>query len=55
MNTVDEMMNGTARMQKAYGDLTYMNNGDESYLKEQLKFDWRQPMPIVVLSPGATT
>ena len=40
MNTVDEIMNGTARMQKAYGDLTYMNNGDESYLKEQLKFDW---------------
>ena len=40
VNTVDEMMNGTARMQKAYGDLTYMNNGDESYLKEQLKFDW---------------
>ena len=27
-------------MQKAYGDLTYMNNGDENYLKEQLKFDW---------------
>ncbi len=40
MNTVDEMMSGTARMQKAYGDLTYMNNGDENYLKEQLKFDW---------------
>ena len=40
VNTVDEIMNGTARMQKAYGDLTYMNNGDESYLKEQLKFDW---------------
>lgn len=40
VNTVDEMMNGTARMQKAYGDLTYMNNDDESYLKEQLKFDW---------------
>ncbi len=40
MNTVDEMMNGTARMQKAYGDLTFMNNGDENYLKEQLKFDW---------------
>ena len=40
VNTVDEMMNGTARMQKAYGDLTYMNNGDENYLKEQLKFDW---------------
>ncbi len=40
VNTVDEMMDGTARMQKAYGDLTFMNNGDESYLKEQLKFDW---------------
>ncbi len=40
MNTVDEMMDGIARMQKAYGDLTYMNNGDENYLKEQLKFDW---------------
>ncbi len=40
VNTVDEMMNGTARMQKAYSDLTYMNNGDENYLKEQLKFDW---------------
>ena len=40
VNTVDEMMSGTARMQKAYGDLTYMNNGDENYLKEQLKFDW---------------
>lgn len=40
VNTVDEMMNGTARLQKAYGDLTYMNNGDENYLKEQLKFDW---------------
>lgn len=40
VNTVDEMMSGTARMQKAYGDLTYMNNGDESYIKEQLKFDW---------------
>ena len=40
VNTVDEMMNGTARLQKAYGDLTYINNADESYLKEQLKFDW---------------
>lgn len=33
-------MEGTARMKKAYGDLTYMDNGDENYLKEQLKFDW---------------
>ena len=39
-NIVDEVMQGTARMQKAYGDLTYLNNGDENYLKEQLKFDW---------------
>ncbi len=39
-NTVDESMEGTARMQKAYSDLTYLNNGDENYLKEQLKFDW---------------
>ncbi|MDE5882410.1 MAG: Plug domain-containing protein [Muribaculaceae bacterium] len=39
-NTVDERMKGTAYTQKAYGDLTYMNNGDENYLKEQLKFDW---------------
>lgn len=40
LNRVDELMDGKARMQKAYGDLTYMNNGDENYLKEQLKFDW---------------
>lgn len=39
-NIVDEVMRGTARMHKAYGDLTYLNNGDENYLKEQLKFDW---------------
>lgn len=39
-NIVDEAMQGTARIQKAYGDLTYLNNGDENYLKEQLKFDW---------------
>ncbi|MDE6768972.1 MAG: Plug domain-containing protein, partial [Muribaculaceae bacterium] len=40
MNTVDERIKGTGYTQKAYGDLTYMNNGDENYLKEQLKFDW---------------
>ncbi|MDE5795889.1 MAG: hypothetical protein K2H75_02145, partial [Muribaculaceae bacterium] len=39
-NIVNEFMNGTARIQKSYGDLTYMNNGDSTYLKEQLKFDW---------------
>ncbi|MDE5878331.1 MAG: Plug domain-containing protein [Muribaculaceae bacterium] len=39
-NIVDEYMAGTSRMQKAYGDLTFMNNNDSTYLKEQLKFDW---------------
>lgn len=39
-NTVDEQMTGIARMQKAYGDLTYVNNSEQSYLKEQLKLDW---------------
>lgn len=39
-NTVDELMSGTAHLQKAYGDFTYLNNGEENYLKEQLKFDW---------------
>lgn len=40
LNIIDEAMQGTARLQKAYGDLTYMNNGEHDYLKEQLKFDW---------------
>lgn len=44
-NIVDEVMQGIARMQKAYGDITYMNNGDENYLKEQLKFDWSTTDP----------
>lgn len=39
-NIMDEVMQGTARMPKAYSDLTYLNNGDENYLKEQIKFDW---------------
>lgn len=39
-NIVDEQMNGVAHTQKAYGDLTYMNNSEQNYLKEQLKFDW---------------
>lgn len=41
-NIVDEQMSGIARMQKAYGDLTYLNNSEQSYLKEQLKFDWSE-------------
>lgn len=39
-NIVDEMMTGKTRMQKAYGDLIFMNNDEQDYLKEQLKFDW---------------
>lgn len=39
-NTVNELIDGTSRMQKAYGDLSYIDNSDEKYLKEQLKFDW---------------
>jgi len=38
-NIVDELMNGVSRTNKAYGDLTYLLNGDTKYLKEQLKFD----------------
>ena len=39
-NIVDELVGGKVRMQKAYGDLTYMDNGEQNYLKGQLKFDW---------------
>lgn len=39
-NIVDELMNGVSRTDKAYGDLTYLLNGDTKYIKEQLKFDW---------------
>ncbi len=39
-NIIDELMDGLSKTNKAYGDLTYLNNGDTRYLKEQLKFDW---------------
>ena len=39
-NIVDELMDGLSKTNKAYGDLTYLNNGDTRYLKEQLKLDW---------------
>ena len=39
-NIVDELMDGLSKTNKAYGDLTFLNNGDTRYLKEQLKFDW---------------
>lgn len=41
-NLVEEKMLGRAKMQKAYGDLSYQNNSEQSYLKEQLKFDWNR-------------
>ncbi len=39
-NVVDERMYGIARTNKAYGDLSYLLNGEQRYLKEQLKFDY---------------
>jgi len=39
-NIVNELMNGVSRTDKAYGDMTYLFNGDTKYVKEQLKFDW---------------
>ncbi len=39
-NIIDELMDGLSKTNKAYGDLTFLNNGDTRYLKEQLKFDW---------------
>ncbi len=39
-NIIDELMSGLSKTNKAYGDLTYLNNGDTRYLKEQLKLDW---------------
>lgn len=39
-NTVDESMAATSRTRKAYGDFSYISNGDNDYIKEQLKFDW---------------
>lgn len=39
-NVVEEEMNGTSKTNKAYGDITYLLNSDNKYLKEQLKFDW---------------
>ncbi len=39
-NTVDESMAATSRTRKAYGDFSYISNGDNDYIKELLKFDW---------------
>ena len=39
-NVVEETMAGTAKQQKAYGDVSYLSNSEHRYLKEQVKFDW---------------
>ncbi len=39
-NIVDEVIYGSARTDKAYGDFSYLHNGDRCYLKEQVKFQW---------------
>ena len=39
-NVVEEVMTGTAKQEKAYGDISYLDNRDQHYMKEQVKFDW---------------
>ena len=39
-NVVEEVMTGTVKQEKAYGDISYLDNRDQQYMKEQVKFDW---------------
>ena len=39
-NVVDERFNGTLQRNIANGNITYMQNTEKNYIKEQLKFDW---------------
>lgn len=39
-NILDERFNGSIRKNVANGNLTYSQNTDKHYLKEQIKFDW---------------
>ncbi len=39
-NVVDERFNGILQRDIANGNITYMQNTDRNYIKEQLKFDW---------------
>lgn len=39
-NIVDEVLTGNSKLNKAYGDISYISNKDRSYLKEQLNFNW---------------
>lgn len=41
-NVVEETMMGMAKRKKAYGDITYLQNSDHYYMKEQVKFDWNR-------------
>lgn len=40
LNIVEETMMGSAKQQKAYGDISFLENSEHHYLKEQVKFDW---------------
>lgn len=39
-NIVDERFNGLLRRHLTNGNVTYMQNTEKNYIKEQLKFDW---------------
>lgn len=39
-NVVDEHFNGIRQRNVANGNITYMQNTNKKYIKEQLKFDW---------------
>lgn len=39
-NIIDERFNGSIRRNMANGGLTYFQNTEKSYIKEQVKFDW---------------
>lgn len=39
-NVVDESFNGILHRNIANGNITYMQNTERNYIKEQLKFDW---------------
>lgn len=41
-NVVDERFNGILQRNIANGNITYMQNTEKKYIKEQLKFDWMQ-------------
>lgn len=40
VNRVDETQRGEIRNRMVYGDISYLNNSDKDYLKNQLKFEY---------------